>query len=93
MRIFAAAILLLALTASAQSETLIAAGTPTQIAQQTRRQVCVQECQTANRNGVTMCQYLFEKTGSATYHNLDSQRTCLANVKTNFDNCMSTCPQ
>jgi hypothetical protein len=52
---------------------------------------CMQECQRKLRDDVALCDKLYESEGSVHYHNTDWHKTCLANARTNFDNCKSTC--
>ena len=51
------------------------------------------ECQQALRDAVALCDSLFNATGSAHYRNTQWHSTCLANARTQFDNCRSTVGQ
>ncbi len=52
---------------------------------------CVKECQQRNRDKVRICDDLFNSQGSAHYHNTEWHKDCLAQAKTEFDNCLSIC--
>lgn len=56
-----------------------------------RDEKCVAECKRELREKVAEYRALFESEGSVHYHDTEWLSTVLANARTNFDNCLSTC--
>jgi hypothetical protein len=52
---------------------------------------CTKECQRRYKDKITICDDLFNSSGSAHYHNTQWHKECLDQAKTEFDNCLSTC--
>lgn len=51
----------------------------------------VSECQNRLREKVEICDDLFNSEGSVYYRDTVWHRECLANARTEFDNCLSLC--
>jgi hypothetical protein len=52
---------------------------------------CGDHCKTRLRERVKICDDLFNSSGSAVYNDTQWHNGCLAEARTEFDNCLSTC--
>lgn len=52
---------------------------------------CFSECKQRLNDKITICDDLFNSSGSAHYHNTAWHNECLSNARTEYDNCLSLC--
>lgn len=62
-----------------------------EMAARSRDADCVSDCQQRLRDKVQICDDLFNSPGSSYYHDTVWHNGCLANARTEFDDCLSTC--